>query len=311
MNFSEGRDQKVIDQIIAAITGVPHAILLHQQKDAAHHRSVVSFAGPPGAVEEAAVRATGKAAQLIDLNRHRGVHPRVGATDVVPFIPICDISLQECAQIAQRVGERIARDFGIPVYLYEAAATRPERKNLAEVRRGQFEGLREQILTDDSRAPDFGERKLHPTAGATIVGAREALIAFNVYLETEDLPLAREIARAVRQSGGGLKCVKALGLPIPERRQTQVSMNLLDYRVTPIHVAFDRVREEAARRGVKIASAELVGLVPRQALVDTAVRYLPIENFSPDLVLENRLQSLGLLAANHPCVSEFGSDETA
>jgi glutamate formiminotransferase len=293
-NFSEGRDQNVIDRIVAAISDVPQAIVLHQHKDAAHHRSVITFAGTPASVEEAAVRATGRAAQLIDLSRHQGAHPRLGATDVIPFVPIRDITLQECAQIARRTGKRIARDFGIPVYLYEAAANRPERKNLADIRRGEFEQLRDQISTDDSRVPDFGERKVHPTAGATVVGAREVLIAFNVFLQTEDLTIAKDIARAVRFSSGGLEFVRALGLPIPERRQTQVSMNLTNYRATPIQRVFDRVREEAASRRVQVASTEIVGLVPQEALIQAAANYLQVENFSSELVLENRLEALGL-----------------
>ncbi|HEY2933942.1 MAG TPA: glutamate formimidoyltransferase [Acidobacteriota bacterium] len=293
-NFSEGRDQNVIDRIVAAISDVPQAIVLHQHKDAAHHRSVITFAGTPASVEEAAVRATGRAAQLIDLSRHQGAHPRLGATDVIPFVPIRNITLQECAQIARRTGKRIARDFGIPVYLYEAAANRPERKNLADIRRGEFEQLRDQISTDDSRVPDFGERKVHPTAGATVVGAREVLIAFNVFLQTEDLTIAKDIARAVRFSSGGLEFVRALGLPIPERRQTQVSMNLTNYRATPIQRVFDRVREEAASRRVQVASTEIVGLVPQEALIQAAANYLQVENFSSELVLENRLEALGL-----------------
>lgn len=292
INFSEGRDQKVIDQLVETISSVAGVAVLDQEKDAAHHRSVISFIGSPTAVEEAAVRATGKATELIDLTRHRGEHPRLGATDVIPFVPIRDVTLEDCAAIARRTGERIARQFGIPVYLYEAAATRPGRGNLADIRRGEFERLREEIATNDERIPDFGDRKVHPTAGATVVGAREILVAFNVYLDTEDLSVAKQVAKAVRSSSGGLPWVKALGFAIAERRQSQVSMNLVNYRKTPIFRAFETVKSEAVRRGVRVASSEIVGLVPQAALFAAAGHYLQIENLSDDLVLENRIMKV-------------------
>ncbi|HEY3128594.1 MAG TPA: glutamate formimidoyltransferase [Acidobacteriota bacterium] len=305
INFSEGRDQRVIDQIVAEICSVGGITLLDQEKDAAHHRCVITFIGSPEAVEEAAVRATGKAAELIDLTRHHGEHPRLGATDVIPFVPIQDVSLQDCVALARRTGERIAKQFGIPVYLYEAAATRPERQNLADVRKGEFELLREEIATNDARIPDFGERKVHPTAGATVVGAREPLIAYNVYLGTEDVAAAKEIAKTVRFSSGGLPYVKALGFSIPERKQTQVSMNLVNYKATPVFQAFEKVKSEAARRGVPVVSSEIVGLVPQGALLAVAAHYLQIERFSEDLVLENRMLAARQGSHTGKSVAEF------
>ncbi|HEV8131484.1 MAG TPA: glutamate formimidoyltransferase [Acidobacteriota bacterium] len=305
MNFSEGRDQSVIDRIVAAIESVPGITVLDQEKDSAHHRSVITFIGSPEAVAESAVRATGKAAELIDLTKHRGEHPRIGATDVVPFVPIKDVTLEDCVAIARNTGEKIARQFGIPVYLYEAAATRPDRQNLADIRKGEFELLRDEIAINEARNPDFGERRVHPTAGATVVGAREPLIAYNVYLETQDVSIAKEIAKAVRFSGGGLPFVKALGFSIPERKQTQVSMNLVNYKKTPIYVAFEKVKEEAIRRGVSVASSEVVGLVPQSALLASAHHYLQIEKFSEDLVLENRIQATRERTLVGKTVSDF------
>ncbi|MBI2822009.1 MAG: glutamate formimidoyltransferase [Acidobacteria bacterium] len=290
MNFSEGRDQAILDQIAASIAAVAGVALLDRHQDAAHHRCVISFAGPPEAVEQAAVDATGKAAELIDLTRHRGEHPRIGATDVIPFVPLQEMTLEECVAMARRTGAEIARRFEIPVYLYGAAATRPGRRDLAAIRRGGFERLREEIATCEARIPDFGERRVHPSAGATAVGARAILIAYNVYLDTEDIGVAREIARAVRSSSGGLPSVKALGFRVPARKQTQVSMNLVDYRETSLWDAFEAVRREAERHGVWVASSEIVGLVPQDAIWAAVRQGLKIENFSREHVLEQRLR---------------------
>jgi len=288
-NFSEGRDRARVDRIAAAVASVPGAEVLDIHIDADHHRSVITFAGEPDPVAEAAVAAVGCAAELIDLRAHRGVHPRIGAADVVPFVPVEGVTLEECAAIAHRVGERIWHRHGIPVYFYEAAARVPERQRLEQVRHGGFEGLLEAAVTDSSRAPDVGGPALHPTAGAVVVGARKFLIAYNINLATGDLAVARAVAAAVRESSGGLKCVKAMGVLLASRNRAQVTMNLTDFEVTPVHRVFEAVREEAARRGVSIEGSEIIGLVPRRVLEMTAEYYLKVENFTPGVVLENRL----------------------
>ncbi|MBI3939286.1 MAG: glutamate formimidoyltransferase [Acidobacteria bacterium] len=303
MNFSEGRDPKVIDQIAGAITSEPGVTLLDRQSDFDHHRSVISFIGAPAAVEEAAVRACGRAAEIIDLRRHRGEHPRIGATDVIPFVPLRAVTLQDCVAIARRAGERIARQFGIPVYLYGAAAARPDRENLENIRRGEFESLREEIVTQDTRIPDFGERRLHPTAGATAVGARDLLIAYNVYLDTEEVAVARQIASQVRSSSGGLPFVKALGLAAPARGHAQVSMNLVNYRQTPMHAAWDAVCKAAELLGTRAVSSEIVGLVPERALWAAAQHCLQIENFSEGLVIEHRVRE------SSTCITDERSEQ--
>jgi glutamate formiminotransferase/formiminotetrahydrofolate cyclodeaminase len=288
-NFSEGRRREVVEQIQQAIGSVAGARLLDVEMDADHNRCVVTFAGRPEAVEEAAFRGIQRAAQLIDMEKHRGEHPRLGATDVVPFVPISDVTMEECVQMARRLGERVGRELEIPVYLYEKAATRPERVNLADVRRGEYEALKEEIATKPDREPDFGPRRVGK-AGATVVGAREPLIAYNVYLNTDDLRVAQDIARAVRHSSGGLRFVKALGLFIQGRGLVQVSMNLTDYRRTPIHRAVELIKREAQRYGVKVVSSEVVGLIPCQALLDAAEFYLQLEDFTPQMVLESHLE---------------------
>ncbi|MBI2845416.1 MAG: glutamate formimidoyltransferase [Chloroflexi bacterium] len=287
-NFSEGRRKEVVDQIVAAITAVPGVVVLDVELDQDHNRSVVTMAGEPGAVEEAAFQATKTAAGLIDLDQHKGEHPRIGATDVIPFIPLQGITVEECIEIARRLGERIARELYIPVYLYEKAATRPEREDLAYIRRGEYEGLKEEIATNPDREPDFGPRELGK-AGATVVGVREPLIAYNVYLGTTDLEIAKAVAQAVRNSSGGLRFVKALGMEISQRNLVQVSMNLTNFRKTPIHRAFELVKREAERYGVTVVSSEIVGLLPEEALLEAAAFYLRLENFSPGQVLEQRL----------------------
>jgi len=288
-NFSEGRRKEVIDQIAEAIASVPGAHVLDVQSDADHNRTVMTFAGEPEAVEEAAFRGIEEAAELIDMNLHRGEHPRMGAADVVPFVPIKNVTMEDCVAIAQRLGERVGRKLDIPVYLYEKAATRPERRNLAEVRRGEYEGIKAEIATRPEREPDFGPRHVGK-AGATAIGARPPLIAFNVYLNTDDVEVAKAIARAVRHSSGGLRYVKALGLLV--KGQAQVSMNLTDYRQTPVHRVVEMIRREAGRYGVSVVESELIGLIPNEALVKAAEFYLQLGGFSSHQILENRLADL-------------------
>ncbi len=289
-NFSEGRRREVVDALIQTIAETPGAVLLDHEMDADHHRSVVTFAGEPDAVGEAAFRVVQRAAQLIDLNHHRGEHPRMGATDVLPFVPVEGVTLDECAELARRVGRRIGDELGIPVFLYEAAARRPDRVSLADVRRGEFEGLRDRIGKDPSRAPDFGPAAIHASAGATAVGARRFLVAFNANLNTSDVRVAKAIAKSVREQSGGLKNVRALGFAIEGGRRAQVSMNLVDTEATPIHRVLALVREEAARRGAALSGCEVVGLIPEAAMLDAAEHALQLENFRRDQVLELRLK---------------------
>jgi glutamate formiminotransferase len=257
--------------------------------DADHNRSVITFAGSPRAVAEAAVRGVIKAVELIDLTRHEGVHPRVGAADVVPFVPVEGVTLKDCVELAHLVGEEIWAKAGVPVYFYEAAAKVPDRVRLENVRRGQFERLREEVRTIPARRPDVGLPELHPTAGATVVGARKFLIAYNVNLATSDVSVASRIARKIRASSGGFQHVKALGLTLASRGQVQVSMNLTDYELTPMHVVYEAIRREAALAGVDVADSEIVGLIPRTALEEAARAALRIDGFHPSVVLENRI----------------------
>jgi glutamate formiminotransferase/formiminotetrahydrofolate cyclodeaminase len=285
-NFSEARRPQVVQTISQAIGSVPEVVLLDQHSDLDHNRTVLTFVGPPAQVEEAAFRAIAKAAELIDLEHHTGEHPRIGATDVVPFVPLRGVAMGDCVALAQTLGRRVGEELGIPVYLYEAAATRPDRANLADLRRGEYEGLKTEIETNPDRRPDFGPARLGP-AGATVIGARPFLIAYNVYLTTDDVEIAKKIARAIRHSTGGLRHVKALGLSV--QGKAQVSMNVTDFRQTPIHAAVEMIRREAARYGVSISSSELIGMIPQQALLDAAAWYLQLDNFDPNMVLENRL----------------------
>jgi len=287
-NFSEGRDAARVDALVEAMRG-PGVYLLDREMDADHNRCVITLAGDPDAVAEAALRGVGKALELIDLTRHSGAHPRIGSTDVVPFIPIEGITIEDCVSLAKRVGREIWERFRIPVYFYEAAAQRPERANLENIRKGQFEGLREELLTNPDRAPDVGEPRLHPTAGATVVGARKFLIAYNINLNTPDVEIARKIAKAIRFSTGGLRYAKAMGVDLRARNLAQVSINMTDFEQTPLHRVFEMVKREAERYGVMIAGSEIVGLVPKKAIELTADFYLQLENFSPAQVLENRL----------------------
>ena len=287
-NFSEARRPEVIDQIVAAIQSVSDVKLLDRSSDLDHNRTVLTFAGSPAGVEEAAFRAIKTASELIDLDQHTGAHPRIGATDVVPFVPLSGVTMDDCIAIATRLGERVGGELGVPVYLYEAAATRPERANLENIRKGQYEGLKTEIESDPNRAPDFGPAKLG-TAGATVIGARNPLIAFNVYLTTDDVSIAKKIAKAIRHSTGGLRYVKGLGLLVDGR--AQVSMNLTNFHDTPIARVVETVRREAERYGAVIHHSELVGLIPQEALVDVAVWYTQLDQFSPEQILESRLFS--------------------
>jgi glutamate formiminotransferase / formiminotetrahydrofolate cyclodeaminase len=287
-NFSEARRPDVVEAILQSIASVSDINILDRHSDIDHNRTVVTLIGLPDAVEEAAFRAIEKASQLIDLDHHTGEHPRMGATDVVPFVPIRDISMAECVEMARRLGKRVGETLKLPVYLYEEAATRPSRKNLEDIRRGEYELLKEEIQTNPERKPDFGPSILTP-AGATVIGARQPLIAFNVYLTTEDVSIASKIAKAVRNSSGGLRFVKAMGVLVEGR--AQVSMNLTNFRQTPVYRVVEMVRREAERYGVGVHHTELVGLIPQEALVDTAVWYTQLDQFEPQQILEQRMST--------------------
>ena len=292
---------------------LPGVYLLDREMDADHNRCVITLVGERDAIQEAAIRGVGKAAELIDLTQHQGAHPRMGAADVVPFIPIDGVTIEDCVAMSKHVGAEIAKRFGIPVYLYEAAATTPERQNLENIRRGQFEGIREEIGTNPARRPDFGEARVHPTAGATVVGARKFLIAYNVFLNTGNVDVAKKIAKAVRYSSGGLRFVKGAGFLV--RGMAQVSMNLTDFEQTPIHRVFEFVKREAERYGVVPVSSEIVGLIPKLALEHAAEWFLQVENFDSSLILENRLAGVmsgkmavgGLRAGVEPFVEQLAA----
>ena len=311
-NFSEGRDLAKVDAIVASMK-IPGVYLLDRESDSDHNRSVITLVGERAPIMEAVLRGVGKAAELIDLTQHQGAHPRMGATDVIPFIPIEGLTLEDCAAMAREVGAEIAKRYGIPVYLYEAAATQPDRVNLENVRRGQFEGIRDEIGVKEARKPDFGEAKIHPTAGATAVGARKFLVAYNVFLNTPDVEIAKKIAKAVRFSSGGLRFVKGAGFLV--RGMAQVSMNLTDFEQTPIHRVFEFVKREAARYGVIPVSSEIVGLIPKLALEQAAEWFLQVENFDSSLIIENRLASVisgrvavgGLRAGVEPFVEQLAA----
>ena len=296
-NFSEGRRREVVDEIMNTIAAVPGVTLLDAEMDPDHNRSVLTFAGEPEPVMEAAFRAVQCASKLIDLNHHTGQHPRMGAADVVPFVPVENCTLDDCAEMARQVGQRIGSELAIPVFLYEAAASTPARTSLADVRRGEFEGLREAIGKDAARKPDFGPDAIHPTAGATAVGARRFLVAFNANLNTGDVRVAKAVAAAVREQSGGLKNVRALGFSIENGRRAQVSMNLVNVEATPIHRVLALIRDEAARHGAAISGCEVVGLVPEAALIAAAEHSLQLEGFRHDQVLELRLRTPPLTEA--------------
>src|SRR6202158_1149904 len=288
-NFSEGRDAAKVDAIVAAMK-MGGVYLLDREMDADHNRCVITLVGEREPIQEAAIRGEGKAAELIDLTKHQGAHPRMGAADVVPFIPIDGVTIEDCVAMAKHVGEEIWKRFQIPVYLYEAAAATPERQNLENIRRGQFEGIRADIESSPARKPDFGDPRVHSTAGATVVGARKALVAYNVFLNTPNVDIAKKIAKAVRYSSGVLRFVKGAGFLV--RGLAQVSMNLTDFEQTPIHRVFEFVKREAARYGVIPVSSEIVGLIPKRALEQAAEWFLQIENFDSSLILENRLAGI-------------------
>jgi glutamate formiminotransferase/formiminotetrahydrofolate cyclodeaminase len=311
-NFSEGRDKAKVDAIVEAMK-MDGVYLLDREMDGDHNRCVITLVGEREPIQEAAIRGVGKAAELIDLTVHQGAHPRMGAADVVPFIPIEGVTVEDCVAMARHVGAEIWKRHKIPVYLYEAAATTPERTNLENIRRGQFEGIRAEIATNPARKPDFGEARVHPTAGATVVGARKFLIAYNVFLNTPDVDIAKKIAKAVRASSGGFKFVKGAGFLV--RGLAQVSMNLTDFEQTPVHRVFEMVKREAARYGVTPISSEIVGLIPKKALEAAAEWFLQVENFDSSLILENRLTAVmsgkmavgGLRAGVEPFVEQLAA----
>ncbi|MDT7602950.1 MAG: glutamate formiminotransferase / formiminotetrahydrofolate cyclodeaminase, partial [Acidobacteriota bacterium] len=288
-NFSEGRRAETLARLVEAIDSVAGVAVLDTHADADHNRSVITFVGEPRAVVEASVRAARVAVELIDLRQHVGQHPRLGALDVLPFVPVRGVTLEDCIGLAHEAGERIWDELKVPVYFYESAARKAERVNLEDVRRKGFEQLREEIGTVTEREPDVGEARVHESAGASIVGARSFLIAYNVNLNTTDQKIARRVAAAVRGRDGGLRYLKALGFALPERGLTQVSMNLVRFERTQLHHAFEAVRREAERWGVSVAGSEIVGLIPQAALDRVAEYALQIENFSPEVILENRI----------------------
>jgi glutamate formiminotransferase / formiminotetrahydrofolate cyclodeaminase len=288
-NFSEGRRPDVIDEIMKAAGDVNDITILDCESDPNHNRMVLTFVGPPEAAKTAALAASAKAIELIDLTKHTGEHPRMGAVDVVPFVPLTEVTMEDCTILAKEFGREFAERFSVPVFLYESAATRPERKNLADVRQGQFEGLRELIGVDPAKKPDFGPEKIHPTAGATAVGARPILIAYNVNLASQDLTIAKKIAHKIRERDGGLPAVKALGFELKDRSLVQVSMNLTDYTKSSMHDVFDAISNLASESDVKVAESEIVGLVPQEAITKASVHYLSLRNFSPNQIIENRI----------------------
>ena len=288
-NFSEGRNASTVEQIRNAISNVPTTCVLDTHIDADHNRSVITFVASMDHVVDAAFNAVKQAAELIDLRKHTGEHPRLGATDVLPFIPIRNATMEDCVELAHEAGHRIASELGIPVYFYERAALRSDRVNLEDVRRGAFELLRDQITTVPSRIPDEGIARIHESAGAIIVGARSFLIAFNCVLASDDLVAAKLIAKAIRARSGGLPFLKALGFKLTSRSRVQVSMNLLNYKVTGMREAYDAVQREAEKLGLEVESAEIVGLVPQDALDESAEYFHKLDKFTPSKVLENQI----------------------
>jgi glutamate formiminotransferase / formiminotetrahydrofolate cyclodeaminase len=291
-NFSEGRDAAKVERIAAAAKDVPGVTVLDVERNADHHRAVISLVGEGDALLDAVFRMMRVATDTIDLAQHHGEHPRMGATDVVPFVPLGSATMEEAVRLAERLGERVGRELRIPVFLYAKAARRPDRADLAKVREGQFEGLSKLIGTDPARAPDFGPARIHPTAGAVAIGARPVLIAYNAYLTTPDVTIAKKIAKSVRARDGGLPEVKALGFEITERHRAQVSMNLTDYRTTPVHRALEAVRREAQRYGVGVEESEIVGLLPEDALFDAAEYYLQLHAFDRAAILERKVRAV-------------------
>lgn len=288
-NFSEGRDEGRVGELVAVAKGVSGVTLLDYSSDASHNRSVFTLIGDPAGISEAAFLLCKKASEIIDMTKHSGEHPRMGATDVIPFVPIRNVTVEECIDISVNVARKIWAELAIPSFLYEHSARTDKRKNLAAVRKGQFEGMPEKLLTDEWE-PDFGERKIHPTAGITAIGARPPLIAYNVNLNTPDLNIANSIAKAIRGSSGGYKHCKAIGIMLEDRNIAQVSMNMVDYEGTPLYRVFETIKSEAKRWGVRVTGSELIGLSPAKALIDCAEYYLQIEDFNYNTqVLENHL----------------------
>ena len=287
-NFSEGIKKDVVESIVNEIRNVENVTLLDYSSDESHNRSVVTFVGEPQAVKKAAFNAAKMAAELINMEKHQGEHPRMGATDVIPFIPISEVTMEDCIQLANELGKDMYEQLGIPVYLYEAAAKKQERKNLAKVRKGQYEGLKEEVSKPEKH-PDFGEPQLHQTAGITAVGARPPLIAYNINLDTSNVEIAKEIAKTIRGSSGGFQDVKALGILIEERHIAQVTINMCNYKKVPLYRVFEIVKVEASRYGVNILGSEIVGLTPMEALINAAQFYLRLDNFQIGQILEKRL----------------------
>ncbi len=287
-NFSEGRNKASLELILDEIRSVEGVKLLDYSMDKDHNRSVVTFIGSPEAVLEAAFRVTNKASQLIDMSDHKGEHPRMGATDVIPLIPISEVTMEECVVLSRKLGDRIGRDLGISVYLYEKSASSPNRENLADIRKGQYEGMAEK-LKSEGWAPDFGPTDLNIKSGVTAIGARMPLVAYNINLATDNLEIAKKIAKAIRAKSGGFTYCKALGIEIIERNIVQVSINMIDYTKTPLFRVFDTVEREAMRYGVNVIGSEIVGLVPMEALIDAADYYLRLENFHKNQILEKRM----------------------
>ena len=304
-NFSEGRRPEVLQQILDEITSVEGVTLLDKEMDADHNRAVVTFVGGPEQAVEAAFRAIKKASEVIDMTTHSGEHPRMGATDVCPFVPISEISTEEAIALAKQLGERVGNELQIPIYLYEDAASCPERVNLADVRRGEYEGIRDSIETDPDRKPDYGPSKMNLKAGATAVGVRFPLVAFNAYLNTSDVKVAKKVAKAIRSRSGGYMYCKALGFEIKDRNQAQVSMNLVNYLRTPIYRVFNSIQSEAERWGTSVYSTEIVGLVPNQALINTAKHFLRLEKFTKDQILEEKLAQSQEQAATERGMKNF------
>ena len=288
-NFSEGRDAQKVQQILDVISAVPGVKLLDHSMNADHNRSVVTFIGEPEKVLEAAFAACSKAAKLINMEQHHGEHPRIGATDVIPFVPISEVTMADCVEMAKKLGERIGTELQIPVYLYEEAATRPERRDLAYIRKGQYEALKAELGEKPEREPDFGPAHMHPSAGATVVGARMPLVAFNINLGTSDISIAKRIAKLIRARDGGYMFVKAMGVNLDERHIAQVSINMINFRKTSLYRVFETVKMEAERYGVPVVGSEIIGLVPMDALIDVAEYYLRIEKFDRAQILESRL----------------------
>ena len=288
-NISEGRNTEIIEACVDQIRNTPGCTLLNYSSDASHNRTVITYMGSLEGCEEASVKLAKKAVELIDLTKHEGEHPRMGCVDVMPFIPIKEATMEECVELSQRVGKRVAEEADLPVFFYEKSATAPHRQNLAKVRKGQFEGMAEKVK-DPDWIPDFGGQRIHPTGGAVCVGARPPLVAYNINLGTDNLEIAVKIGKIIRESSGGLKCVKAMGVMLEDRNIAQVSINMTEFTVTPLHRVTELVRAEAARYGVPVIGTELIGLAPMQALFDAAEYYLQIEDFDPAVqVIENHL----------------------